>query len=221
MKVSILDYGAVGDGVADCYKAFQDAEDELKKDGGEIYVPSGRYLVSKPFYHWSNITLSGDGKDSVIFNDLEPGDNGDDNFCILIGNFKPSSFGDCIHYDIKDVIAGDDFVKFTNKKDMNGFVDGECVLIDSISGFMGQKGKLLKPYVSLINRVEEIDKENSLLYLEDAINTDIIGAKIARAVNDNSKDYICQFPIIHDIAFESKDNWTLRFGVYKGIFKNL
>ncbi len=45
-KVSILRYGAKGDGVHDCRKAFEKAmKDALKKGGLHIMVPSGVYYM--------------------------------------------------------------------------------------------------------------------------------------------------------------------------------
>lgn len=42
--VSVKDFGAVGDGVADDLLAFQRAQDSLGAEGGEIFVPPGVYL---------------------------------------------------------------------------------------------------------------------------------------------------------------------------------
>lgn len=44
--VSVKDFGAVGDGVADDTASFQAAIDSLPSSGGTIYVPPGEYLIS-------------------------------------------------------------------------------------------------------------------------------------------------------------------------------
>ena len=44
--VSVKDFGAVGDGVTDDSSAIQDAIDSLGANGGEIYVPEGRYVIN-------------------------------------------------------------------------------------------------------------------------------------------------------------------------------
>lgn len=45
-SVSVLDFGAVGDGVADDTAAFQAAHDALPANGGKIYAPPGTYKLS-------------------------------------------------------------------------------------------------------------------------------------------------------------------------------
>src|SRR6187549_3540901 len=65
--INILSFGAIGDGVTDCYNAFQKAEDSLPS-GGEIFVPKGRYRVSQAFFHRSKVTLTGEGAESIILN---------------------------------------------------------------------------------------------------------------------------------------------------------
>jgi hypothetical protein len=44
--ISVIDYGAVPDGVTDCTAAFQSAIDALPAYGGAIYAPAGRYKVT-------------------------------------------------------------------------------------------------------------------------------------------------------------------------------
>lgn len=41
--VSVVDFGAVGDGVTDDYQAFQNAHDSLPADGGVVIIPSGKF----------------------------------------------------------------------------------------------------------------------------------------------------------------------------------
>ena len=61
-------FGAVGDGVADDSDAIQSALNA----GGLVYLPAGRYKITKTLTIGSNTTLMGDGDNSVIF----LGDNG-------------------------------------------------------------------------------------------------------------------------------------------------
>lgn len=61
--VNVKKYGAVGDGVADDSDAIQTA---LNK-GGIVYLPAGRYKITKTLTIGSNTTLMGVGDNSVIF----------------------------------------------------------------------------------------------------------------------------------------------------------
>jgi len=64
--VSVTDYGAVGDGVADDTPAFQAAID-ANTDGVAIYVPTGTYKTTAPINLANNDTrFFGDGTSSVI-----------------------------------------------------------------------------------------------------------------------------------------------------------
>ncbi len=75
-EVSVLDYGAVGDGVTDDTAAIQAAVDSLGTtlNGGTIYFPTGSYVVTSQIYtelfgdgdteNWS-INLKGDSKQAT------------------------------------------------------------------------------------------------------------------------------------------------------------
>jgi len=73
--VSVKDFGAVGDGVADDTAAIQAAIDSLTTTGGVIFFPKGTYLISRRIGtndRWgikitgSNITLMGQGACSKL-----------------------------------------------------------------------------------------------------------------------------------------------------------
>ena len=65
--VSVKDFGAVGDGVADDTAAIQDAIDAMNTaNGGAIYIPAGEYLITDYITLYSDVTLFGEGKASKI-----------------------------------------------------------------------------------------------------------------------------------------------------------
>lgn len=78
--VSVLDFGAVGDGSTDDTAAIQAAIDSLSPDGGAVWFPVGTYKVSAqiniPLAVWKPVVLSGAGNsiiesthNGIVFND--------------------------------------------------------------------------------------------------------------------------------------------------------
>lgn len=62
--VSVRDFGAVGDGVTDDSAAINNA---LKAAvSNTLYIPSGVYILAKPIYIPSNVTIAGDGANTVL-----------------------------------------------------------------------------------------------------------------------------------------------------------
>jgi hypothetical protein len=61
-KVSVTDFGAVGDGVTDDTAAIQAAVNV----GGEIIFPTGVYVIGSTVNIPSNVKMSGDGKTSIL-----------------------------------------------------------------------------------------------------------------------------------------------------------
>src|SRR5699024_6412044 len=60
MKLNVLDYGALGDGITDDTISIQKALDELvEQGGGTLYFPAGTYLVTKPLLMKSNALTGG------------------------------------------------------------------------------------------------------------------------------------------------------------------
>lgn len=73
-RISVKDFGAVGDGVADDYAAITAAIAALPigtsttYGGGTIYFPGGKYKCSSSITHPERVTLKGDGRFSSIIN---------------------------------------------------------------------------------------------------------------------------------------------------------
>lgn len=72
--LNVLDFGAVGDGVADDTTALQTAiTSAFNNKIGTVYLPAGTYKVTKPLYLWgsdnyvrSGVQLVGEGIDSTV-----------------------------------------------------------------------------------------------------------------------------------------------------------
>nr|WP_297705763.1 right-handed parallel beta-helix repeat-containing protein [uncultured Butyrivibrio sp.] len=63
-QASVIDYGAIGDGIHDDTNSFVSALQANK--GGSLYIPSGTYIISSPLHIPEGITIFGDGDSSVI-----------------------------------------------------------------------------------------------------------------------------------------------------------
>lgn len=62
LSVSIIDFGAKGDGVTDDTSAFEKALENSKN----VFIPSGTYLISRTLYLKSGTELYGEGDKSII-----------------------------------------------------------------------------------------------------------------------------------------------------------
>jgi parallel beta-helix repeat protein len=71
---NLLNYGGIGDGIADESMAFQTLVDVVSGNGGgTIYLPKGRYRILTPIFWRKQVSLVGDGEGKTI---LLPDDNG-------------------------------------------------------------------------------------------------------------------------------------------------
>lgn len=59
--VSVMDFGAVGDGVTDDSAAIQSAVSSLSANGGEVYIPPGTYCVASPILVPAKVVVRGAG----------------------------------------------------------------------------------------------------------------------------------------------------------------
>ncbi len=71
---NIQDYGAKGDGITDDTGAVLQTISKCMVNGGELYIPSGSYVIRSSLIFETNnqFTISGDGMSSILlweFND--------------------------------------------------------------------------------------------------------------------------------------------------------
>ena len=65
--VNVRNLGATGDGVTDCTDILQSAIDSLAARGGIVYIPAGRYIISRSVeIRHAGITVIGDGMGATI-----------------------------------------------------------------------------------------------------------------------------------------------------------
>lgn len=63
--VNVKDYGAVGDGVTDDASAIQAAIDSIGASGGEVFFPSGTYLVNAQIDLKTRLTILGEERNNT------------------------------------------------------------------------------------------------------------------------------------------------------------
>ena len=66
-RVSVKDFGAVGDGVTDDTAAIQAALTYITSTEGELYVPKGDYVISSSLNIYGNISVIGEGPQVSVF----------------------------------------------------------------------------------------------------------------------------------------------------------
>ena len=90
---NVKEYGAVGDGVTDDSKAFNDLILSVYNDGGGvIYIPKGTYaLISDSIYLLSNISFVGDGISKSILKPIYNGATFNKRFSAIDMNTKDIS----------------------------------------------------------------------------------------------------------------------------------
>jgi hypothetical protein len=70
--INVKDYGAVGDGVVDDTAAIQRAVDKANNSNyPKVYIPTGKYFITSTVKLYSNIVISGKGKNSLLIGDVD------------------------------------------------------------------------------------------------------------------------------------------------------
>ena len=99
-KAVYLDaFGARGDGVADDSDAIQKAIDKVQEtvSQGIVFVPEGRYRLTKTIYVWPSIRLIGYGAKRPVFvlADNTPGyqDRNKENYLVFFAGGRPGAQG--------------------------------------------------------------------------------------------------------------------------------
>ena len=64
--VNILDYGAVGNGIADDTDAFEDAVLAVATTGQTLYIPAGTYKINREISTTGHLNIVGDGNKTVL-----------------------------------------------------------------------------------------------------------------------------------------------------------
>lgn len=62
IEASVIDFGAMGDGVTDDTAAFKSALEYMNEIGGVLYAPAGTYVLKEQFVVGNGVTILGDFK---------------------------------------------------------------------------------------------------------------------------------------------------------------
>ena len=68
VRLSVKDFGAVGDGVTDDTTAINNAIASLPADGGDVYIPPGTYKITGTITFNKDGTLYGAGREASVIN---------------------------------------------------------------------------------------------------------------------------------------------------------
>jgi hypothetical protein len=204
------DFGAVGDGVADDWRAIEAAGLHLERlGGGRMYFPTGKYRVQgfgRNITVRSNVEYFGDGHSSVII-----GSNAA--FISPQGAaFGRSNYHTYNYYPLEDIKAGDQFVQFKSASDAANFRPGDIVIARSANAIVTPGDTL--PYYVEMNRVRAI--RDNRLELEDTIDDGWRGPIAA-----NVTHHVAQGYSIHDLRVECDAGYPFFIqGSYKSFIRN-
>lgn len=136
VQVSIVDFGAVGDGSTDDIEAIQTAVDTVyARGGGDVLVPAtdSYFRITKRIHMKSGVSLIGEGFKSFIKNDRTVSVASGDQSVIGIGgyratgtNFRPR---DETFYACNSITVGAFTITTTDPSDAGNFAEGDLVFV--------------------------------------------------------------------------------------------
>lgn len=168
--VSVLDFGAVGDGVTNDTVAIQNAIDSNR----EIYFPAGTYLITAPciFSNKTNIQIKGAGRNNTIIK------------CNLASTFTNSAIGfvNCSYIEMTDVtIDQNNNSSFTATYPLVIFLTSTFVTVAN-SNFVNVT------YIGLaLNQVQDFWIINNFLEHNTAINSTNYNINVSSTTGNPSR----------------------------------
>ncbi len=224
--VSVKDFGAVGDGVADDIAAFRAA----LLASSSIYVPPGHYIITNNLPIRSNQKIIGAGYSSYIENTASASPASE---IFILGNQHPGAFeyaaaGEQYRYpcyDIDDVAEGDIWLTgFTGDEqdliDENQFVWIRTIAEKTIFGGGGQT-----PHLAFLRKVLEVDSAGDRVRIDrpvprsaSAMTVSPIGDTEDGFIGGNF--YVVENVLIDGLRLKGRTPFA-RGGVYNSKLSNL
>jgi hypothetical protein len=212
------DYGADRTGVADSTPAIQAALDAaFAAGGGTVFLPTGTYRTTTWLLVRSNVSVRGDGADSVIFND-KTNPTIDKRACLLVGNHHPALMASQTGYGLNAIAAGDSAVTCTTAGDAATFADGQLVVVGSATNLSG------------VSRHAQLTKvagtpDAGVVTLVDPIEAAIADGKIwtigGTDPSTGTAVYAAENVAIADLGFKGRAAIATKGASYRATFRNL
>jgi hypothetical protein len=232
--VNVKSFGALGDGKTDDRAALQAAVNSVSQTGGTIFLPACKegqyYRVTQPVYWASNVSLYGEGSQSLIYNDRPLSTSAGDQLPVLWGNYGPSAYNeDESKYYETDTIENN-IITLHSPADISNFKVGQILIVRSTTGWMGTTGSF-KPYVMTANMIESVQSPN-ILIIKYRLDTPLASGKVA--INGNflpgsgkamdtfrHPTYFIHDVNVENVGFKSKGQWLLFMSLINANWKNI
>lgn len=229
-QVSVLDFGAVGNGTADDTAAIQAAIDAVRgAGGGKVHFPrtaamdaGGYYRLTAALRVWPGVSLVGDPRKPVIKNLTNSTTVGLANV-FMVGNLHPDFTEDVTRYPCGTVPVGR-AVTLTSSGDAANFAVGNQVFTYSTATSLSN-GFEIPEYMHL-NVVEAIVGATlTLRYPIDVAYAGGIGrlAQVSTGAGRYFNDplFFSENSTIENLEIHSQRSWIIDSGARNVVFRNL
>jgi phage-related protein len=240
---SVKQAGAKGDFVADESIYFQAAQDALTAlpNGGELYVPAGKYKITNPVYLRSNVQMYGAGTATYINNTNTPATSGYQTAVVFfMGNMAGADFDLLTPYSFTGAI-GDRTITLSTANAAN-FTAGKACVLKGAKRFYQDSSYYntnLSPTTKnirtiaidgYINLVESVNYGTGVVTLRHPLQVAFTSGSTVRCegvFTSGSTDevgqakYIWKNGSIANMRIESLGPWTMRGGMFECLLEDL
>lgn len=202
--VSVLDYGAVGDGVTDNFTAFSSARTFASSQKRPLYIPAGNYKINSALSSNEDLVMYGDGDSTVLdFSDVPSSSSsavevfGQATQIESLSGTQIKGTNTVVFSSIPSLLKEDVFIIFNPTPSSwsafrTYYFAGEWCEVKSVSGNTALvKSSLYDNYAAGSVNVYKISSPTVILK-----NFKVVGT----GVNDLIKISLCKYPIVENIT---------------------